>query len=483
MNRIKSLLPPISIKTTITCLLWYTVSSITSQLTKLILTRFPYPLFLSQCQFLTGACLAFTFISFTQLFPQVIDVLPDDSVPIDPSRPIFQIALLLKILPLGLFQFAGKYFSLNATSLIPLSTTSSIKALSPLLIVLAYRTVYKVIFPIITYLSLIPLLLGVILIITSDSISNSKKNLLENENNTGLDTKHITGIVYCFVSTIIFAAQNVYGKQLVSWDNSDSTAHNPASLVLNTELTRPGTPLVTDFDEKSNGGSYFNPKKSKQKYVRRRPSIHLPYSTSDLNLNEKRENYTYSPLNNVNYIQTVHDNNSMVNNPFAYLVERFQLDKIPKPDKLTIVLYCSLVGSALSLPPFIMNEMPKIYLQLSNEMPKEGTIHTTSEVITIFVLIFLDSLSHFMQFMLSFHLLGLIPALSYSVASMMKRILIIAVSIVLAIGHTSGGDGQRDNEKWFGKISTEQFLGLGLIAVGLYCYDRWGSRSLKPLRT
>lgn len=416
-------------------------------------------------------------ISFTQLFPQTIDVLPADMVPKDTSRPIFQIALFLKILPLGLFQFAGKYFSLIATSLIPLSTTSSIKALSPLIIVGAYRIVYKVIFPLITYLSLLPLLMGVMLIITSDSIANSKHNLLNDENNTGLDARHIKGLIYCFISTIIFAAQNIYGKQLVSWDNSD-TSHNPDSLVLNTELSRPGTPLVNESDAKGGSPYFFNPKLFKPHHVRQRPPIHLPYSTSDLNIHEQREKYSQTPSNG-SYIQVAMDNKQRVNSPFAYVYEKFQLDKISKPDKLTIIMYCSLIGSMFSIGPFIMNELPSIYVQLTSELPKEGTIQTTSEVLIIFSLILLDSLSYFMQFMLSFHLLGLIPTLSYSVASMMKRILIIAVSMILAIGHSVA----EDKEKWFGMMTTEQLSGLMLIAIGLYCYDRWGSRSLKPLRT
>ncbi|EGW30844.1 uncharacterized protein SPAPADRAFT_62711 [Spathaspora passalidarum NRRL Y-27907] len=455
------LLPPISIKTTITCLIWYTVSSITSQLTKIILTKFPYPLFLSQCQFLIGASLSLLVIVITRKFPQSAEIFPQGIVPTDNSRPIFSVSVLLKILPLGLFQFVGKFFSLTATSLIPLVTVSSIKALSPMLIVFGYRIIYHVIFPYITYLSLAPLLVGVVLIITSDSHTG----ILTSELNT-------TGLIYCLISTIIFAAQNIYGKQLISWDNSDASPHNPASLVLNTDLTRPGTPMV---DDDKTHDDYFGTSKGKLPFVRQRNALfQLPYSTSDLTLNEKKENFNL----NTQYQHTVEQNKTNFN-PFGYFIERFQLDKVAKPDKLTLVLYCSLVGVAFSISAFVMNELPRMYTQFTtvanlDELTGTGPITTMSEFLVVLVLVVLDSLSHFIQSLLAFHLLGSIPALSYSIASMMKRIVIITVSIVFVVGSDSSGN------KLFGKISSQQAVGLALIAIGLYSYDRWGSRSLKP---
>ncbi|RLV93949.1 putative transporter [Spathaspora sp. JA1] len=449
------LLPPISIKTTITCLIWYTVSSITSQLTKVILTKFPYPLFLSQCQFLIGASLALMVILTSKKFPQLITIFPDGVVPSDTSRSIFSISLLVKILPLGIFQFTGKFFSLTATSLIPLVTVSSIKALSPLLIVLGYRIIYQVIFPYITYLSLTPLLVGVILIIISDSNTNISTEELNN-----------SGVVYCLISTIIFAAQNIYGKQLMSWDNTDINPHNPASLVLNTDLSRPGTPMVDSNED------YFSDN-LKSKFVRQRTGpFQLPYSTSDLTLNEKKENHS-SNTNTSQYTQIVEQNQTNLN-PFAYFIDKFQLDKVSKPDKLTLILYCSLVGSAFSIFGFSMNELPKIYTEFTTAElldPTTTTKVTISDFVTILILVVLDSLSHFIQSLLAFHLLGSIPALSYSIASMMKRIVIITVSMLVVV---------QANESHFRQITSQQSIGLGLIAIGLYSYDRWGSRSLKP---
>lgn len=463
------ILPPINVRTVVTCLLWYLVSSITSQLTKLILTKFTYPLFLSLCQFFIGTTLALTFIKIVRTFPVSVQHFPTGSVPLETTGPIFRVAVLAKILPLGLFQFVGKFFSLSATSLIPLATVSSIKALSPLLIVLGYRVVYNVKFPFVTYLSLVPLVGGVMLIIASDSMKNlsSETDLLTDENNH-LDNKKTKGLAFCILSTLIFATQNIYGKQLMTWDTGNT--NNPASLVLNTDPSRSGTPNIFKETDES------TPYKSAQ--IRQRAYSRLPYSTSDLRLDEKSEEFN---LQLVSYNLSVNQTNNTVRSPIAYFKDKFNIENVSKPDKLNIILYCSLIGVTFSFWGFLLNELPSIIsLYMSDVASDKSTLETTSDVIIVLVLIFLDSLSHFLQTILAFHLLGLIPALSYSVASMMKRIVLITVSIILSIGSTPS---EIDAHKWFGKITNEQLCGLFMIAIGLYCYDRWGSKSLRDNRT
>lgn len=434
------LLPPIAWKTVLTCLVWYLCSSVTSQLTKLVLVKFSYPLFLSQFQFLISACLALTFITIVKSVPTIADLFPIGSVPRDPNVATFQKLVLLKILPLGLFQFFGKFFSLSATSLIPLATVSSIKALSPLLIVLGYRVVYRVKFPFITYLSLTPLVGGVMLIIVSDLLqSTENSSLLSNEFNQ-LDYKQIKGLVFCILSTIVFASQNIYGKQLITWDSPP----NAALLVLNTEISRASTP----FDEKT-GDSHLANFKPKRFIRQRTNSIKLPFLMSDVDKS---------------YEQTIDQNNQSFNNPFSNIID---YQPVAKPDKLTIILYCSMIGFCFSIGGFAMNELPQIIRGIANiQTDLKGSAQLPADLLVVFLLIVLDSLSHFVQSLLAFHLLGSIPTLSYSIASMMKRIVLIAVSLVWVY----------DTEK---KITTQQVYGLISIAVGLYAYDRWGSRSLK----
>ncbi|KAI3402673.2 hypothetical protein KGF56_004554 [Candida oxycetoniae] len=505
MNEITS---PVSIKVVLTCLLWYTVSSITSQLTKLILVKFTYPLFLSQCQFVLGATLAFSVLVISKYFPSFANQFPPGSLPESgqQSIPIISLRVLLKIFPLGLFQFTGKFFSLSATSLIPLPTISSIKALSPLLIVIGYRTIYRVEFPVVTYFSLAPLLFGVILIIISDSVRNNNPASLtqlldsnEQKHNDELDAKQVKGIALCLLSTVVFAAQNIYGKQLITWGN-DGQPRNPVSLVLNTNPVPPSTPVSAFNVEKSPQLLFSNTKSnlnnantmSKFLYARQRNnSIKLPYSTSDLTLDEMKESFhlasapspsTQQQQQNLSpsYAATVSQNNTNIYNPFAYFIYKFELDKIAKPDKMTIVFYCSLIGSFFSIGGFVMNELPKMYLQFNTDLSLNQPVSSTSSsygLVTILMLILLNSLSHFLQTLLAFHLLGSMPALSYSIASVLKRIVLITVSIVFTLGYADGSNGRH-----WQRITTEQMIGLVSIATGLYCYDRWGSCSVNVNR-
>lgn len=487
-NILSGAIPSISIKTITTCLLWYAVSTTTSQLTKRILTELPYPLFLSQCQFLVGATLSFATIIICRNVPHVSERFPQGSVPDHNSnnKPAFSFAMLLKIFPLGLFQFVGKFFSLTATSLIPLATVSSIKALSPLIVVLGYRTVYNVIFPVVTYVSLIPLLLGVILIIFSDSVRNSQSstNSLMSEYKE-FNQQHLTGIFMCLMSTVVFAAQNIYGKQLITWDGADERMRHPVSLVLHTD-TRPSTPSPqNDTNEKEplrigKVGKSSTLDRNHLDVPNKCSLGRLPFSTSDLTLDEMKENHLSTPplqpqvSSSTLYTQAVLNSNTNVYNPFAFIVNKFELNKIAKPDKISIILYSSIIGASFSIGGFLCNEFPHMHQQFSLQYPTEVLVATTPVFNKVLILILLDSLSHFGQTLLALHLLGSIPALSYSIASMMKRIILIMMSIILMVNR------EQHASSYTGKITTEQFIGISLIGVGLYSYDRWGSRTLRP---
>lgn len=466
---ISRVLPSVSIKTIITCLLWYAVSTTTSQLTKRILTELPYPLFLSQCQFLVGATLSFATIIMCRNVPHVSERFPPGSVPDynTNSQPIFSFRMLLKIFPLGLFQFVGKFFSLTATSLIPLATVSSIKSLSPLIVVFGYRVVYNVIFPVVTYVSLIPLLLGVILIILSDSIRNSHSHTNSLTSEYGeFNPQHLTGIFMCLMSTVVFAAQNIYGKQLITWDSMDEKVRNPVSLVLHTD-TRPSTPdpeIELKLQHSKTNGDSFSDRNRLSIPIKTNMGT-LPFSTSDLTLDEIKECRLYTPplqpqtSSSAQYTRAVLNSYTNAYNPFAFIVNKFELDKIAKPDKISIILYTSLIGFSFSIGGYLCNEYPHMY---------QHSIFNK-----LLSLILLDSLSHYGQTLLALHLLGSIPALSYSIASMMKRIILILMSIILMVNRDP-------TNSYFGRVTMEQFIGITLIGIGLYSYDRWGSRTLKP---
>lgn len=253
-----------------------------------------------------------------------------------PSRDV-----LLTALPLAIFQLAGHILSSMATSQIPVSLVHTIKGLSPLFTVLAYRIFFRIRYARATYLSLIPLTLGVMLACS-----------------TGFSTDFF-GILCAFCATLVFVSQNIFSKRLF---NEASRAE--------TEGPIPG----------------------------RR-----------------------------------------------------------KLDKLNLLCYCSGLAFILTLPIWFVCEGRS----LISDFLRDGTVSLSgktgaldhSALLSEFVF---NGLSHFAQNILAFILLSMISPVSYSVASLVKRVFVIAVAIV-----------------WFGSPTTSiQALGIALTFIGLYLYDR-----------
>ena len=119
-----------------------------------------------------------------------------------------------------------------------------------------------------------------------------------------------------------------------------------------------------------------------------------------------------------------------------------------KLDKLTILLFCSIIGFTFTLPFYLYLECVNPHLSIT-----ELTSYTLS-------LIILNGLSHFLQSLLAFQILGSISPINYSIANIMKKIAIILVSFLW----------ERQS------ISSNQSYGLVLTIIGLYCYDRWGTK-------
>ena len=79
-----------------------------------------------------------------------------------------------------------------------------------------------------------------------------------------------------------------------------------------------------------------------------------------------------------------------------------------------------------------------------------------NEIIIPWNLFFLNGFLHFIQAMITYYLLGKLQTLSYSVANLMKRIVIIVVSWVMMVD---------------GNIGLLQMSGLLLNIIGLYMYN------------
>ncbi|CAI4043461.1 hypothetical protein SKDZ_10G0260 [Saccharomyces kudriavzevii ZP591] len=375
------------------CLSWYFISSLASQVTKRVLTVCPLPLFLGEFQFIYTAMLAwcscfiaYSFPSFYRIFP--MGTFPEyyssdreagrmvrkpsklGSLIIPPSRPIIQ-----TVLPLGLFQFVGKYFGHTATSLVPVSTVASIKTLSPMFILLLQKllkiSTLKITLTLI--FSLCTLVLGVWIIVQEDN------RLPVSSNDPSEFSKY--GITCAMISMFIFVLQNIYGKAVFTYKSQTN-----------------GSPTGSGFSRQE----------------------------SPLPIYEK-------------------------------LDEKLVTENKPKSyDKLTLMIYISLVGFCLSFGWFTVLEFPVLFNYFFQ-------INSSSTVIQAFPvsLFLLNGTFHFIQAMITFHLLGEVSTLTYSIANLMKRFAIIAVSWVFI------GRG----------ITWLQVFGLVLNTLGLFLYERCTSQS------
>ncbi|KAG4423467.1 hypothetical protein IFR04_003434 [Cadophora malorum] len=174
------------------CLVWYTSSALTNTSSKAILNAFPKPatLTLIQFGFVAFMCLFFSYLA--TVFPTLQNRIPALRYRVRyPTRDV-----ILTTIPLAAFQIGGHLLSSSATMRIPVSLVHTIKGLSPLFTVVAYRVIFDIRYPVATYLSLVPLTLGVMLACSAEFKGN------------------IFGILYAFVAALIFVTQNIFSKRL-----------------------------------------------------------------------------------------------------------------------------------------------------------------------------------------------------------------------------------------------------------------------------
>jgi len=190
----EALRAPVSWKLITLCVMWYWSSALTNTSSKAILTAFDKPatLTLVQFAFVSSYCLLLSWLAST--FPRLRTAIPALKYPIRyPSRDVIRTTL-----PLAAFQIAGHLLSSNATSKIPVSLVHTIKGLSPLFTVLAYRFIFDIRYPKATYLSLVPLTAGVMLACSGNRAVGPQ----------------FLGIFYAFFAAMIFVTQNIFSKRL-----------------------------------------------------------------------------------------------------------------------------------------------------------------------------------------------------------------------------------------------------------------------------
>jgi len=249
--------------------------------------------------------------------------------------------IIMATLPLTAFQIGGHILNSDAMSRIPVSLVHTIKGLSPLMTVVAYRAFFDIRYSTPTYLSLIPLTLGVIMTCATSFRGN------------------LIGLLYAFGSAILFVTQNIVSK----------TIFNEAA-----KAEADGTP------------------------VGRR-----------------------------------------------------------KPDKLNLLCYSSAMAFLITCPIWLWSEGFSIAADYIHDgsidlRQRPGSLdHGRLALEFIF-----NGTFHFGQSLVAFVLLGMVSPVTYSVASLIKRVVVIMFAIV-----------------WFGvPMTTIQGLGFLLTFMGLYLYDR-----------
>ena len=320
-------------------MLWYTSSALTNTSSKSILNAFDKPatLTLVQFAFVSFYCVFSAWLA--SLFPRLKTAVPALKHGIRyPTAEVVRTTL-----PLAAFQIGGHLLSSTATSRIPVSLVHTIKGLSPLFTVFAYRAIFDIRYPITTYLSLIPLTLGVMLACSGSHTFGGQ----------------FLGIVYALLATIIFVTQNIFSKRL------------------------------------------FNEAKRAETEGLGTPSRVL--------------------------------------------------------DKLNLLCYSSGLAFLITCPIWLWSEG----LGILGDFLYDGSVDLVEgpgsfDHGRLFVEFVFNGTFHFGQNILAFVLLSMVSPVTYSVASLIKRVFVIAIAIL-----------------WFRNPTTKvQALGVALTFFGLYLYDR-----------
>ncbi|KAI9703923.1 MAG: suppressor of loss of ypt1 [Bogoriella megaspora] len=329
---------PVSMKLVVLCCAWFGMSILSNTSSKSILIAFPKPVTLTLVQFgfVTTWCLLSAWAAHQfQGVKRLVPVLKYQIRP--PSR-----QLIVTTLPLTVFQIGGHILNSDAMARIPVSLVHTIKGLSPLFTVLAYRCIFNVHYASATYFALIPLTVGVVMACSANFSAN------------------FTGLLCAFGSALLFVTQNIVSKKL--------------------------------FNDAA-----------------------------------KAEADATQPV------------------------------QMRKPDKLNLLCYSSALSLLFTAPIWLWTEgftiaadfIDDASVQLSDRPGRLDHGRLALEFL-------FNGTFHFLQSLVAFILLGMVSPVTYSVASLIKRVAVICFAIV-----------------WFGnKFSNIQAFGIGLTFVGLYLYDR-----------
>jgi len=178
--------------------LWYMCSSLTNNTDKVILNSLPFPATLTYFQFALA-------VPFSLLFART------GFGGITLVRPTWQVVRIA--LPFCLFRILGHVSASISLWLVPVSYAHTVKALGPLFSVFLSRVILGTSFSTLTYLSLLPLISGVILATATEINFN------------------LAGTAAALFSVFVLSLQSIYSKKLFV-----SQALDEANLLFHTSL-------------------------------------------------------------------------------------------------------------------------------------------------------------------------------------------------------------------------------------------------------
>lgn len=452
-SSLRKSLPDINLKLITLCFIWYFTSVISSSTTKQILKDFKYPVSLTEIQFVITGVLCVLLITFIKISEHkfnfnLFNKFPTGTFPPQLSNDSYSIRnhflqpsyLILKTtVPMGIFQFLGQIASHNSTSIIPVSLVHTIKALSPLTTVLIYRFLFNKKFHMKTYLTLLPLITGVMLCCTRNDNLNIEPDMF------------FKGSMFAFLSMLIFVSQNIFAKKILTWEDPQKGSKGekfknrnrdsePSSSASSSSPSYSDASLSDEDSESDDSRAAAFLSKINWRITRPESATSTPILPMHT---PKNNNSTYFLLNNAVTDSTTDLKrfSTMTASPSA---------ATRKLDKLSVLFYCSLVGFTLTLPFYLISEF-RTYSTTS-------TISILMISSSTFKYIAAYGLAHFIQSLMAFQILGMVSPVNYSIANILKRIIIISCSIAIE-GIT---------------LNIQQGIGLSLTFAGLYCYDKWG---------
>jgi solute carrier family 35 protein E1 len=141
--------------------------------------------------------------------------------------------------------------------------------------------------------------------------------------------------------------------------------------------------------------------------------------------------------------------------------------KMRKPDKLNLLCYSSAVAFALTAPIWLWTEG----FGIIGDFLSDGSVdlelkkHSLDHGALVLEYMF-NGTFHFFQSLVAFTLLSMVSPVTYSVASLIKRVFVICFAII-----------------WFGNnVTGIQGMGIGLTFLGLYLYDRTSGHAARSER-